>query len=155
MTDLLPPPTPDVIVDFTCERGILHVAVVNTSAASAYRVSTQFDASFRGLGGKVELSSLPLFRRIEFLAPNKRIETLVDTTAAWFARDEPTIIGATVTWHDEQHRAYERRIVHDLSIYRDLAWIVAPGDSCAAASTPPSPSSITITGSVRHVGLPR
>ena len=67
---------PDVIVDFRFERGLLYIALINLSDAPAYRVSTRFAKPFRGLGGDCVVSTLPMFRRVEFLAPHKRIETL-------------------------------------------------------------------------------
>src|SRR5262245_37006221 len=69
---------PDVIVDFVFERGLLHVAVENLGEAPALGVSVSFDRKFRGLGGSREMSRLKLFRRIEFLAPRRRVETLLD-----------------------------------------------------------------------------
>jgi hypothetical protein len=119
---------PEVIVDFIFDRGIFHVAVANVSDVPAYLVSVKFDKAFRGLGGEREISSLPLFRRIQFLAPWKRIETFLDTSGAYFERREPTRIAALITYRDADLREYERRIVHDLRIYKDVSYLVRPAD---------------------------
>jgi hypothetical protein len=142
-----PPNTPEVFVDFIFDRGLLHVAVINNSDAAATEVAVSFDPPFRGLGGEVEVSSLPLFRRIAFLAPHKRIETLLDTSAAYFERDEPTAIVAMVTYNDAAGHAHKRRIAHDIAIYRDIAYVVSPPAGTMPESTArPTPD----TGTVRH-----
>lgn len=148
--------SPEVVVDFTFDRGLLHVAVANVSDLSATGVSVAFDEPFRGLGGEVEVSSLALFRRVEFLAPRKRIETFLDSSAAYFERREPTTIAATITYSDAAGIAYERRVVHDLAIYRDVSYVVTPPGAATAGvppqGTPPHASArpTLATGSVRH-----
>jgi len=114
---------PDVIVDFEFERGLLFVGVRNLGARSAVEVSTRFDKPFRGLGGARKMNELPLFKRIEFLAPGKEIRTLLDSTAAYFARDEPTLLTATVSYRTAVGEQRRHAITHDLSIYRDLAYV--------------------------------
>ena len=134
-----PAPAPEVMVDFVFERGLLHVAVANISALPAHHVVVKFDRPFHGLGGGREMSSLRLFRRIGFLAPHKRIETFLDSSDAYFARREPTRLRALITYRDGAGRRHEREIRHDLSIYRDLAYLTPPADptspNCPAAST--------------------
>jgi hypothetical protein len=115
---------PQVIVDFDFDGGLLFVAVRNLGARPAYKVSTVFDRPFRGLGGRREMNRLRLFRTIEFLAPGKEIRTLLDSSAAYFARREPTRLTATVSYRlAGDRRRREHVITHDLSIYRDLAYL--------------------------------
>jgi hypothetical protein len=113
-------------VDFDFDHGLFHMVVANISNVPAYRVTVSFDKKFHGLGGKCDLSCLRMFRRIEFLAPQKRIETLLDTSGAYFQRREPTRITATISYRDGQQYAYERSITHDLSIYKDVAYVLKP-----------------------------
>src|SRR5436190_7988170 len=115
---------PDVIVDFRFDQGLLFVALINLSDAPAYRVSVKFAKQFRGLGGDCAVSSLAMFRRVEFLAPHKRIETLLDSSHAFFKRREPTIIKALVTFRDACGKTYRHEIVHDLKIYKDISYVV-------------------------------
>jgi hypothetical protein len=91
-----PPSDLQVIVDFAFERGLLFVGLRNVGDSPALEVSTSFDKPFRGLGGTREMNDLRLFRKVEFLAPGREIRTLVDSSAAYFERDEPTILTATV-----------------------------------------------------------
>ncbi len=140
---------PEVIVDFVFERGLFHVAVANISDHPAYRVQARFKPPFRGLGGSVEVSSLAMFRGIEFLAPHKRIETFLDTSGAYFARREPHRISVHVTYADAAGQEFVREIVHDLGIYEDIAYVVSP------VETRGNVTPTTATGRGTHGRSPR
>jgi hypothetical protein len=112
-----------VIVDFEFERGLLYVSVRNLGELPALDVTTSFDKPFRGLGGRREMNGLRLFKRIRFLAPGREIRTLVDTTSAYFARKEPSLLTATVTYRTAGGGRRTHAITHDLAIYRDLAYL--------------------------------
>ena len=116
-------PRPDVIVDFLFEDGMLFVAVQNIGSEPALRVHVAFDPAFKGLGGTASIPELPLFRNIEFLAPARSIRTLLDSSAAYFARQEPEQITVTTSYADRKGHKFSCKIRHDLSIYRDLAFI--------------------------------
>jgi hypothetical protein len=116
----------DVIVDFVFEAGVLYATVANIGERPALKVSCRFEPGFHGLGGDVEISRLPLFRNIEYLAPHKEIRTLVDASAAYFARKEPTKLTVTVTYREEGGARRQTTIAHDLGIYKNLAYVV-PG----------------------------
>ena len=116
-------PRPDVIVDFLFEDGMLFVAVQNIGSQPALRVHVVFDPAFKGLGGTASIPELPLFRNIEFLAPARSIRTLLDSSAAYFARKEPEQITVTTSYSDRKGHKFSCKIRHDLSIYRDLAFI--------------------------------
>ena len=151
--------TPEVILDFRFEQGLLYIALVNISSVPAYRVSVRFDKPFRGLGGECEISSLRLFRRVEFLAPQKRIETLLDSSRSYFQRREPTSIKAVVSFRDAVGRTHTREILHNLKIYKDVSYVVnreppAPGLSFpSVAATVPMP--VPATGDSNHGSLKR
>jgi hypothetical protein len=132
---------PDVIVDFRFDHGLLYIALVNLSAFSAYRVSVRFDKPFHGLGGECEISGLRLFQRVEFLAPHKRIETLLDSSQAYFRRREPTLIKATVSFRDANGKPHTRRIIHDLKIYQDVSYVVSR-EATALSFPPTAPSAL-------------
>jgi hypothetical protein len=112
---------PDVIVDFQVEDGLLFVVLKNIGAASAYGVVTRFDHPFHGLGGRKDIAELALFRSLAFVPPGKAFVQLVDHVGAYFARQEPRRLEATVTYADRDGRTYTDVMPHDLDIYRDLA----------------------------------
>jgi hypothetical protein len=113
----------DVIVDFEFDRGLLFVLVRNLSGRPALDVKVEFDKPFKGLGGSREMNRLGLFQRIRFLAPGREIRTLVDSGAAYFARKEPTLLTAAVSYRTAAGERRLHSITHDLSIYHDLAYV--------------------------------
>jgi len=123
--------SPDVIVDFIFDDGLLFVAVQNIGDRPAYKVAVQFDPPFRGVEGTRAVSELPLFRNIEFLAPWKEIVTFLDTSASYFGRDEPARISAAVSWRDAAGRTHSAAIQHDLEIYRSIGYVRKTGEQAA------------------------
>jgi hypothetical protein len=123
-------PRPDVIVDFVFEDGMLFVAVQNIGSEPALRVHVAFEPPFKGLGGTASIPDLPLFRNIEFLAPSRSICTLLDSSAAYFARQEPEQITATASYSDRSGQEFSSTMRHDLAIYRDIAFIPKPERTC-------------------------
>jgi hypothetical protein len=117
---------PDVIVDFLFEDGMLFIAVQNIGSEPAKRVHVVFDPPFMGLGGTASIPDLPLFRNIEFLAPSRSIRTLLDSSAGYFARKEPEHIAATISYCDRADHEFSCTIRHDLTIYRDIAFVPKP-----------------------------
>jgi hypothetical protein len=114
----------DVILDVVFEDGLLYLVLANVGERPALKVTCRFERPFTGLGGGVDVSRLRLFRNVEFLAPRREIRTLLDSSAAYFTRREPTRLSVTVGWRDERGR-HERPIVHDLAIYRDVAYVAS------------------------------
>src|ERR1700681_1317279 len=104
-------PCPDVIVDFVFEDGMLFVAGQNIGSQPAQRVHVAFDPPFKGLGGTASIPELPLFRNIEFLAPSRSIRTLLDSSAAYFARKEPEQITAAISYCDRSGHQFSSKIV--------------------------------------------
>lgn len=116
-------PRPDVVLDVEFDAGLLFLVVANLGERPAISVTFRFEQEFSGLGGSQEMTRLPLLRRIEWMAPRKEIRTLLDASAAYFARREPTKLAVAIAFRDEEGMRYERRIVHDLRIYRDISYL--------------------------------
>jgi hypothetical protein len=114
---------PQVIVDFEFERGLLFLVVRSLGDRPALDVKVEFDKPVKGLGGTREVNRLALFSKLRFLAPGKEIRTLLDSSAAYFAREEPTLLTATVSYRTATGERHRHAITHDLSIYRDLAYV--------------------------------
>lgn len=113
---------PAVIVDFVFDQGLFFVVVKNISEQPAYKVSVKFDHKIYGLGGAKEMSALPLFRNIEFLAPQKEIRTFLDGSDSYFARKQPTKVKAVISHRDAAGNKHTVTIAHDLEIYRELVF---------------------------------
>ena len=114
---------PEVVLDVVFEDGLLFLVVANTGDAPALGVSCKFRRRLRGLGGTQDLSKLPLFEHIAYLGPGREIRTLLDSSAAFFARDEPTRVAVTTSYADASGSSYTSAVEHELAIYRDLAYV--------------------------------
>ena len=114
---------PEVIVDLDFERGLLFLLVRNIGDRPALDVRTTFNRKLVGLGGSKDVSALPLFRNIPFLAPGKEIRTILDSAGSWFARRRATKITARVAYRDADGADYRGTMNHDLEIYRELAYV--------------------------------
>ena len=113
----------DVILDVVFDRGLLFLVVENIGERPAHAVRIKFDRPFSGVGGAKKMQRLALFRRLEFLAPNKSIAVFLDRSASYFAREEPTQLTAAVSWRTSAGERRTSTIHHDLEIYRDLGFI--------------------------------
>src|SRR5215469_12562248 len=111
------PQRPEVIIDFTVEEGLLTVVLKNVGNTSAYRVRTLFDKPFCGLAGEKSISSMRLFRGVDFLPPQKEYRQFVDHLQAYAKRREPLRIKATVSYRDRDGNRYEETMLHDLRIF--------------------------------------
>lgn len=114
---------PDVILDFIFDDGLLFMSINNIGDKPAYKVAVEFDCKIYGLGGVKEVSALPLFRNIEFLAPQKQIVTFLDHSHSYFNGKQPTKISARISFLDSAERNHVVTINHDLEIYREIGFI--------------------------------
>ena len=114
---------PEVILDFIFEDGLFFIAVKNLGTAPAHDVSVAFDKKFTGVGGAKEISALPLFKKIAFLAPQKEITAFLDHSASYFRRRQPTNLRATIRFKDNSGTVHTTVVKHDLRIYKDLGFV--------------------------------
>ncbi|HEX2045402.1 MAG TPA: hypothetical protein VHF23_07235 [Gaiellaceae bacterium] len=117
------PARPDVILDVVFEEGLLFLSLRNLGTRPALAVSTEFARPLEGLGGTKDVAALPLFRRLEFLAPGREVRTLLDTSASWFGRRQPTKLSARIAYRDERGERYASTVKHDLAVYREVAYV--------------------------------
>ena len=117
---------PDVIVDFVFEDGLFFIAIKNLGDSPAYDVSVAFNKKFTGVEGTKEISALPLFRNLAFLAPHKEIVAFLDTSASYFRRRQPTNIRATITYRNASGAACRSVIRHDLPVYKEIGYVRRP-----------------------------
>ena len=111
-----------VVVDVFFESGLLYLELANLSERPALNVSCRFDPALVDLQGR-DVSKLPLFRRVEFLGPGRRIRTLLDSSAGYFARDAPTRVTVAVEYERPDGPRETMKLTHDLAIFRDLAYL--------------------------------
>lgn len=114
---------PEVIVDFEFRYGLLFVSIRNAGTKPAINVQVDFAPSFTGCAGEKAVSELPLFKDLTYLAPDRYIETFVDTSASYFQRKQPTRIKVSVDYRDPRGRRFADRFEHNLEIYREIGYI--------------------------------
>jgi hypothetical protein len=114
---------PYVIVDFVFDRGFLFIAIKNIGARPAFAVRVQFSARILGVEGTVEVSALPLFRKLEFLPGGKEITTFLDTSASYFRNRQPTQVSTRISFRNAEKQKKVVTIDHDLEIYRDIGYV--------------------------------
>ena len=114
---------PEVILEFLFDRGMLHLAIRNIGERPAIATSVKFDKKIVGLGGQKDISTLPVFRQLEFLGPGREIVVFVDQSHSYFARKQPTKISARISYSDSEKQKYDTTITHNLEIYRDLPYL--------------------------------
>jgi len=107
-----------VIVDFVQEEEKLFVTIENIGQGPAHNISVSFDPELRGIRGTVQVSSLTLFKSLDFLPPGKQIRTLLDVSSGYFDRDEATDISVTIHFESDGGARLQRTLNHDLRIFR-------------------------------------
>jgi hypothetical protein len=115
---------PDMILDVEFEDGAFFILLRNIGERPALQVRTTLEPAIHGLGGRQALAELPLFREIPFFAPGKQVKFLLDSSALYFSRREPTRFTARIAYVDDKGGKFENVIQHDLEIYRSLAYRV-------------------------------
>jgi hypothetical protein len=124
-----PPREADVILDVEFDRGLLFLVLENLGDLPAHAVRASFEQPLRGLGGERRIDRLQLFRRLEFLGPNRRIRVFLDRSALFFAREEPTELAITITWRTDSDERRSRAIRHNVDAYRDFPYLEVPHDA--------------------------
>lgn len=107
-----------VVVDVVFDAGLLHLELVNLGDAPALDVTSSFEPPLIDAHGR-DVSELLVFRRLGFLAPGRRIRTLLGPSSAYFE---------SVTVQVEYSRAgrerHTTRVTHELAAFRELAYVV-------------------------------
>lgn len=114
---------PNVIIDIIFDKGLFFISIKNIGKRSAYRTSIKFNHEIIGVEGTKDVSSLSLFKNIEFLPPTKEIITFLDTCTSYFKSKNQTKISANLTYYDGNGIKFNRVIKHDLNIYREIGFI--------------------------------
>lgn len=110
-------------MDFEFRQGSFFLSIRNLGRTAARAVRVDFAPGFTGLEGQKEVTALPLFTDLTYLAPDRRLETFLDTSASYFQREQPTRIKVSVRYHDRDGNQYLDRFEHNLEIYRELGYV--------------------------------
>ena len=110
---------------------MLFLVLRNIGDRPAIATSVKFDKKIVGVGGRRDISTLPIFRQVEFLGPGREIVVFVDQSHSYFARKQPTKISARISYSDSEKQNYLATINHDLEIYRELPYLVRDEHCCS------------------------
>jgi len=111
-----------VVVDVVFDGGVLYLELANLADRPALNVACTFDPPLVDLEGR-DVSTLPLFRRVEFLGPRRRIRTLLDSHAGYFAGERATRLSVAVEYERPDGPRCVTQVAHDLEIFRELAYL--------------------------------
>ncbi len=114
----------DIYTDFIFDDGLFFIMIKNNSNNPAFKVRIKFNTRILGVNGSKEITSLNLFKNIEFLAPQKEIKTFLDSSESYFSRKQPTKITTEIYYKDVQNKDHQVVINHDLEIYRDIGFVI-------------------------------
>jgi hypothetical protein len=115
-------PDDGVVVDVVFDGGVLYLELANLADRPALKVACRFEPPLVDLEGR-DVSELPLFRHVEFLGPQRRIRTLLDSTPGYFARKAATRVSVAVEYERPDGERAVTRVAHDLEIFRELAYL--------------------------------
>jgi hypothetical protein len=115
-------PDDGVVVDVVFEEGVLYLELANLASRPALAVTCTFDPPLFDAAGR-DVSKLRLFRRMEFLGPDRRVRTLLDSAPGYFGRKAPTSTVVSIKYKRPGDRRFATTTVkHDLAVYRELSY---------------------------------
>ena len=104
------------------EDGVLYLELANLADRPALNVSCSFEPTLVDAQGR-DVSKLILFRRVEFLGPRRRIRTMLDSSARYFARAEATRLTVAVEYERPGEPRRTTQVGHDLGVFGELAYV--------------------------------
>jgi hypothetical protein len=117
-----PAPDDGVVVDIVFEGGLLYLELANLADRPALSVRCRFKPPLVDLQGR-KVNELALFREVAFLGPGRRIRTLLDSSAGYFARKSATRVKVTVEFERPGEARRTTEVAHDLAVFRELAYL--------------------------------
>ncbi len=123
-----------MVLDVEVERHRVHLVLANCGDAVATDVQVKFSRELMGLGGSLNISTLPVFTRLGVLRPGSALRIFWDAAPSLLAQREP--VGpfvATVSWSERSRPRQRADYQHDLSIYREWPEAIEPGHTSETA----------------------
>jgi hypothetical protein len=111
-----------VVVDVVFDSGLLFLELCNLGNRPALGVVCTFEPPLVDGAGR-DVSKLALFSALDYLGPGRRIRTLLDTSAGYFARKAPLRVKATARFKRPGGAAQATTVSHNIAVYRDVAYV--------------------------------
>jgi hypothetical protein len=113
------PAAADVVLDTRVDQGALYFVLACSGPGAAHAVRARFSRTIRDLAGQ-RVNDNPLFSRLEFLAPGRRIDFFVDALAGYLKRRQPMRFEVRLDWRTDDGQAGRRTLTHDLTAWTQL-----------------------------------
>jgi hypothetical protein len=111
-----------VIVDVVFEDGVLYLELANLASRPAVAVTCTFEPPLVDAAGR-DVAKLRLFKKMEFLGPERRVRTLLDSVPGYFARKGAARTVVSVRYKRPGDARYtSMTMTHDLAVYRELSY---------------------------------
>jgi len=107
-----------VVVDVVFDTGLLYLELANLGDRPAVDVSCSFEPSLVDAHGR-PLADLALFRHLSFLAPRRRIRSLLGPSAGY-----SETLSVTVEYGRAGGERATTRLSHDLAAFGELSYVV-------------------------------
>jgi hypothetical protein len=108
----------EVVLDVEVDDDRLHLVLANCGDAVATDIQVEFSCALMGLGGSIDLSTLPVFTRMSVLRPGRTLRIFWDAASALVGRGDKTpAFVAAVSWSERQRGRQRAEYHHDLSVY--------------------------------------
>jgi hypothetical protein len=108
-----------VVLDVEVDHDRVHLIVANCGDAVATEIRVEFSRVLLGVGGSVDMSALPLFKRLGVLRPGRALRIFWDAAPTLVTgRGQAPSFVATVSWNERCGPRQRAEYHHDLSIYR-------------------------------------
>jgi len=111
---------PAIIVDLEWRDGVLYFVLRNISQRSVHDVQIAFRRKILGAGGQVDIATLPLWRNLTFVPPDKRIEVPIDRDEMVLAHNSPKPIAVGIRYKDGDGVEWRAQIMLSFEAYRDF-----------------------------------
>ncbi len=111
----------EVVLDVDVEKHRVHLVLANCGDAVATDVQVKFSRVLSGLGGSLDVSGLPVFKRLGVLRPGRVLRIFWDAAPSLLSeRAQTAPFVATVSWSERLRPRQQADYHHDLSIYKEL-----------------------------------
>ena len=111
----------EVVLDVDVEDHRVHLVLANYGDAVATDVQVKFSRVLSGLGGSLDVSGLPVFKRLGVLRPGRVLRIFWDAAPSLLSQRAQTApFVATVTWSERLRPRQQAEYSHDLSVYKQL-----------------------------------
>lgn len=116
--------SPNPVLDFELIDESIYIRYYNASDIEAYNLSVEFSHSIPGFHGTRKISSLAVFRELNYMAPNKEFLIYVDDVGSFFEVLNIDSVRVDLKYQNKTGRRMSKSITHNLLVYKDIPIII-------------------------------